>query len=124
MLAQQDCNRGGFFSGCAPHNACPNLAVCALAFKQFRNHPTAERLECLGVAKELGHADQQILEKPIAFLRLALQDLDVLFDGLNLQGFHAALQAPCEPALFVLAEIVPSPPPEQTIDLFKVRAYL
>src|SRR5260370_42293102 len=121
MLAQQDCNRVGFFSGCAPHNAYPNLAVCALAFKQFRNHPTAQRLECLGVAKELGHADQQILEKLIGFFRLALQDLDVLFDGLNLQGFHAALQAPCERALFLLAEIAPSPPPDPTMDLSKTR---
>src|SRR5260370_2953275 len=112
MLAQQDCNRVGFFSGCAPHNAYPNLAVCALAFKQLRNHPTAERLECLGVAKELGDADQQILEKLIGFLRSALQDLDLLFDGLNLQGFLSTLLATCERALHVLADSVANPPPK------------
>ena len=116
MLAQQDRDRVGFFSGCAADNADPNLAVRFLALKQLRNHLRAKGLKRFGVAKELGHADQQILEKLVGFFRLTLQDLDVLFDGLNLQGFHAALQAPCDRAFLVLAEIVPSAPLEQGVN--------
>ena len=67
-----------------PTTQAANLASGVLALKQLRNHLASERLECLGVAKELGHADQQILEKPIHLFRLALQRLNILLDGVNL----------------------------------------
>src|SRR5260370_42571651 len=124
ILGQKNGDRIGFFPGGASDNADPNLAICVLAFKQFRNHLTPERLEGLPIAKELRNADQQVLEKLVGFFRLALQDLDILPDVRNLQGLHAALQAPRERALFVLAEIVTGPAPEQAMDLATVCTYL
>src|SRR5260370_18820394 len=124
ILGQKNGDRIGFFPGGASDNADPNLAICVLAFKQFRNHLTPERLEGLPIAKELRNADHQVLEKLVGFFRLALQDLDILPDVRNLQGLHAALQAPCKRSLLVLAAIMTGPSPQQAMYIASVCTYL
>src|SRR5580658_4259768 len=116
MLAEQDSDRVGFFSRCTADDAYPGLIVGALALKQPRDHLAAEYREGLGIAKEVGYAEQ-----PVGFFRLALQSLEILLDGFNLQGFHPTLETRCNCAFLVLAEIVAAPAMEQAMNFCEVR---
>src|SRR5580704_13497944 len=121
MLAEQDGDRVGFFSRCAADDAYPNLIVGAFAFKELGDNLAAKRLEGLGIAKEVGHADQQVVEQPVGFFRLALQSLDKLLYGFNLQGFHAALKTARNRAFLVLAEIVAGAALEHAMNFSQMR---
>src|SRR5689334_25428308 len=66
-----------------------------------------------GSRKELGDADQQIAEQQIELVRLVAQAFDVFGHIVDLQYLHAPLDAPHQGVLFVLAEIVAEPGPQQ-----------
>ena len=93
MIAQQNGYRIGFFTGRAAGHPDPNRAVGALALEQTRNDLTLQRFECLGVPKEIGDADQQVLKQQLDLSGFLTQPLDEIGHPIDLQHLHAALNA-------------------------------
>ena len=87
-----------------------------LVLQQFRHDLAFQRGEGLRVAEELGDADQQVAEQQIELVGLLAQALDVIGHIIDLQHLHAALDAPDQGVLLVLAKIVAEPGAQQGAD--------
>ena len=92
----------------------------ALARKQLRDREGLQRLESLGVAEELGDADQHFAEQRPVFVGMLAQVRDVIGHGLGLGHVHAALDAPRHGFFLVLAEIVAHLRAQQAADRAQV----
>ena len=66
----------------------------------------AQLLPAGGVAEETRHADQQLLEKQIQFLRIFPQVADITGELVNLMDAHAPFDAAVESIFFVVRKIV------------------
>ncbi len=68
--------------------------------------------EGLGVAEEVRHPDQQILEQKLELGGILPQPGDVGVHGVDLQRLHASLQAAEDRALLILAKVMAGLAPE------------
>src|SRR5207253_870312 len=111
-------------AGSASHDANSNLVVAPFAFKELGNDVLPQRFEGLRIPEELSHSDQEILKKQRGLFRLVAQSLDILLDRVDPENLHAALNAPGDGALFVLAKIVAGLAPKDSGNLGKVNSDL
>ena len=107
VLAQEDGDRIGLLAGGAAEHPDPQLVGRPLAFEELGHDLRLEDLELLGVAEELRHADEQVVEEVLRLGRLGPQELDIAADVVLLHDLHAALDAPQEGVLLVAVEVVP-----------------
>jgi hypothetical protein len=106
IFAQQDRDRIGFFARRAAQHPHAKLVLGALALEQPRQL-ALEQVEFGGIAEELRHADQQILEQMTHLLVIVPQPRHIGVDVVELEDLHAAENAAHERAALVAVEIVP-----------------
>src|SRR5215813_2934929 len=113
MLAQQDRDRVGLLSGRATRDPDADLVIALFALEQLWDHQCFERLKSRRVAKEIGHADQQVTKQRADLVGLALQPPGVVLELCGLDNLHSALDTALKRSLLVFAEIVPGPRAQQ-----------
>ncbi len=116
LFSQQNRNGIGLLARGATGHPDAHLIVAPLIPNNLWYDFFGQRLERVGIAKELRHSDQQVFEKVLCFLRIALQAFHVLFGRLEIEHLHAPLNSPHESALPVAAEIVPCFAPQHRND--------
>ncbi len=106
MFAQQHRQRIGFFARRAAKHPDAQAVAGVFALKQPRNHLFLEEFELAAVAKELGDADQQVVEQLQRLVETIAQYLQILLQGFNLCDLHAPLHAAQEGGALVTMKIV------------------
>ena len=121
-LTQKDGNGIDFLTGrAAGHPNADRLAGC-LGRDQCRKRGALESFERIGIAEELGHANEQLMEQGLELTAIRLEALDVAGDIVNMQHLHAALDAPDQGVLLVSAEIVVDARAEEPRNRRQVRS--
>ena len=90
-----------------------------LGRKQLGEDVAFQHGKGLGIAKKIGHANQQVAKQRVDFRRCVLQILDVRVDVVHALHRHAPLDAPVNRAGFVLRKIVPGLGTQQYKDFFQ-----
>ena len=120
-LLEHHGQRVGFFTRRAGgHPGAQRLAFRMLG-QQRRDRLGTQDFPDLGIAEEVGHADQQFLEQQIEFMRVAAQVFDVGLDGGDLVHRHAPFDAAIERVGLVEREIVAAVVAQQDDDLVEGR---
>ena len=107
MLGQQHGDRVDLLAGGAAGNPDAHRIAGSLALEQVRNDFFFQYLKGLGIAEEVGHADQQVAEQQRRFHPVLTQVLDIVLDIGQPQCLHPALDAAQESVVLVAPEIVP-----------------
>src|SRR5215472_17870061 len=108
MLAQQDRDRINLLAGRATGDPDAHFVIRTFVLEQLWDDQCLERLKSRSIAKEIGHADQQVAKQRTDLVGLGLQTLGVIIELGRLDDLHSALDTPLKCSLFVFAEIVPS----------------
>src|SRR5205085_937539 len=69
--------------------------------------------EDVGLAKEIGYVDEQVVEERVDFFALPLQQEEVLLQRLGFSHHHAAVQAARDGGLLILRKIDAALPAKQ-----------
>ena len=102
VLLQEDGDGIGLLSAGTARHPHADRGGCVLARKKQRDDLFLQRRECLGVAEEPGHADQQIAKEGLHFGRSLLQVADVLAQSFDLLYGHPPLDAAIDRVWLVL----------------------
>ena len=105
-LLQQHGDGIGFFAGGAARRPHTHRATRGFIVKQLGYDLRGQHFKGLGVAEEIGHANQEIMKQRLHFPRRLLQKLDVAVNRLDLVHRHAPLNPAVDGAGLVLREIV------------------
>ena len=95
-----------FASGTARHPDAHRI-VGRTVLQQCGEHAPVERLEGIGIAKEVGHPDQQVLHERALLVGVLLQQLQVIWQRLSMVHGHTPGQATFDRAAFVVREVHP-----------------
>ena len=109
MLAQQDRERVGLFTGGTPRHPDADGVICPFTLKQAGHDDALHGLERIGVAEECGDTNQQVTKQQRGFALVLLERGDVVGQLRNSDHLHAALHSAKERLVLVLAEIVTQP---------------
>ena len=105
LFQQQHAQRIRFLAGGAARTPDAQRRVGLLGADEGSNHLGFQGLERLGVAEEVGHADQQVAEKLLDFVGVLAQEGKVVGDLVEMAQAHAPLDPAGEHPLAVTAEI-------------------
>jgi hypothetical protein len=107
LLAQQHGDAVGLLAGRAAEHPHAHDVARPLAVQELRDHLPLQNLELPGVAEELRHADQEVVEEVLHFVRVGAQMRDVAFHVVNLDDLRPALDPAQEGVRLVAVEVVP-----------------
>ena len=124
VLAQQDGDGVGLLARGAAGDPDADRRVGGLALHDAGKDLLGQGLERVGVAEELGHADQEILEQTFRLRGVLLQELQVVLDRVQVRDLQPAPNAPQQGPLFVAAEVVPGALVDQRADRAEVGGEL
>ena len=124
MLAQQDGDGVSLLARGTTRDPDADGCVGGLALHDPGNDLLGQRIECLGIAEELGHADQKILEQAFRFRRVLFQKFQIVPDRLQVVDLKPTPNATQKRSLFVAAEIVPGALMNARADLAEVGGEL
>ena len=119
-LSEHDGHGIDFLTGRAARDPHANGLTLILGGEQGQDRRGLEGVEGLGVAKELGDADEELTEQRLDLTAIGLEPLDVVRGALNMQHLHAALQPPDQGRVLVAAEIVRAAGVQEGRDLGQV----
>ena len=117
ILPKQDGERIGLLSGGTAGNPQAQGRALRLALHESGQHFLFEDLEGLGIAKEAGDTDEQLLEQSIELMRIRQHKPKILFQIFDLVHVHPAFEAPVNRVLFVEGKVVPGPVAQEDEDL-------
>ena len=98
-------DRVHLFSGRATGYPDPYGRVGRAVLEHVRKHTRPEHLENLGIAKEPGHRDEDVVEEGLDFFRVRADEVDIPGEGLRAFQRHATLDSPAECGLSVIREV-------------------
>ena len=124
MLAQQDGDGVSLLARGATRDPDANWCVGGPALHDPGNDLLGEGLERFGIAEELGHADQEILEQTFRIGSVLLQKFEIVSDRLQVVNLQPAPDATQKRSLFIAAEIVPGALMNERADLAEVGGKL
>ena len=105
------------FPGTATGDPDPQRSIRGVIAHQVGNGVLLQKLEYRRVTKETRDIDQQIPGELIAFVGVAMQEIQILGRGLDRRHRHPPLDAAFESAMLVMGEIVNRLRPQEIDDL-------
>ena len=106
LFPEQDGHRIGFFARRTARHPDAHRLVRRTMGQQGRQHITLKRLKSLGVAKEVGHADQHVLKQQPGLVRMPAQKVAVSRQVQQAVDLEPALNAAQDGGTLVMPEII------------------
>ena len=116
---QQNGNRVSLFASGAAWAPDPDQGAGLFILEELGDGLFFQRGKGLGIAKEVGDANQQVAKQRLDLAWRLLQELDIAFQRLDLIDRHAPLDAAVDGAGLVVRKIVPGQSTQQDEDLFE-----
>ena len=106
LLEQQDSDGVGLFASGTASDPHPNGAVVGASVEHRWDDLFGEHLKSVGVAKEAGHRDQQIVEQSLRLVAVIAKIGEVLLEGVGLRHLQASRDATHHGRPLVVREVL------------------
>ena len=101
MLQQQDGQRIGFLTAGTARRPHAHLVAAALAGKEARNDGVGQSCPRLGVAKEFGDVDEQVMKEHLSLILFLAQLVQIGVERSDVGELHTARDAAQERGVLI-----------------------